>query len=64
MDARKWQIRKSEHNGGKWCVFAPGHHITAAFVGNSWRHCVNALPLLKRIAASSGYLRRGRYARG
>jgi hypothetical protein len=58
-NVNKWRIQRAPQYGWKWCVFAPGYAIGAAFVGNSFQHCVNALPYLLRIDANARRLRRG-----
>lgn len=57
MDIGKYRIRK---RGGKWHVFAPGWAFTPTFTGRSFRHCVNAVPYLIRIADNRRRLLRGR----
>ncbi|WP_432118506.1 hypothetical protein [Streptomyces sp. bgisy032] len=56
-DVTKWRIRRKD---GQWCVYSPGWLFTPIFVGNSFRHCVNALPYIQRIDSNSRRLRRGR----
>jgi hypothetical protein len=56
MNISKYRIRKL---GGQWCVLSPGWTFSPVFRGNSFRHCVNALPYLRRIADNHRRLSRG-----
>lgn len=58
-NVNKWRIKRAPQYAWRWAVFAPGHAIEAAFVGASFRHCVNALPYLYRISENTRRLRRG-----
>lgn len=60
LDVNKWRIRRDPRFGDRWVIFAPGYLLKAAFVGNSFGHCVSALPFLIRIDRNWRILRRGR----
>lgn len=59
MNAAKWRICWAPEHG-RWVVYAPGQTYEPSFYGQSWRHCVNALPYLFRIRRNWRKLSRGR----